>query len=79
MPAAAALVTDGKDSLEAKLLLSYNAQVAVLQNLWLAARLKGPHHILDLHHSCLKLVVAHHRRDLSLSMAWHVLSVRCSV
>ena len=38
VPAAAALVTDGKDSLEAKLLLSYNAQVAVLQDLWLAAR-----------------------------------------
>lgn len=27
VPAAAALVTDGKDSLEARLLLSYNAQV----------------------------------------------------
>ena len=30
VPAAAALVTDGKDSLESRLLLSYNAQVAVL-------------------------------------------------
>ena len=30
VPAAAALVTDGKDSLEARLLLSYNAQVCVL-------------------------------------------------
>ena len=42
VPAAAVLVTEGKDSLEARLLLSYNAQVLLVVPLELAPHCRRP-------------------------------------
>ncbi len=42
VPAAAVLVTEGKDSLEARLLLSYNAQVLLMAPLELAPHCRRP-------------------------------------